>query len=213
MAGRFVRSSRAAGAGALILVLAVGLAACGSSAKTSSTQAAATISTTSTSSTTTSTAAHKPHKAVKKKTVTKHTTTTTKSTTSKSKTTTTTSTTTHTTTTHTTTTSAKPTYTPPMQVTLVGMNHHPTIKLAWYYTVTATDSKGAGLPGTVLTQFTFNGTVVGKENPPTHKLVDGKLHNKIEFPAESLGEPISLQVTVTTPLGTKTLSWPVKSVK
>jgi len=97
-------------------------------------------------------------------------------------------------------------------VTFHGINHSPTIGVKWLYMVEATNSKGQALSGTVLTEFALSGTVVGKEKPPTHQLKNGVLNNKITFPAASKGIPLTVHVVVTTPLGTVTLDWPVKSV-
>jgi hypothetical protein len=91
----------------------------------------------------------------------------------------------------------------------VGANHHPTTNKPWSYTVTATDANGRPLPGTVDTEFTFNGVVVGHESPPIHPLVGGQLHGLVTWPADSAREPIDLQVVVRTPIGSVTLDWPV----
>jgi len=124
-----------------------------------------------------------------------------------------------TTTTHTTSTTstkpsaAAPVYTRPMRATPVGENQNPTVNKAWGYTVTATDAKSRPLSGTVDTEFTFNGTVVGHDTPPTHTIKDGRWHDVLEFPPDSIGEPIDLQAVVHTTLGSLMLDWPVKVKK
>jgi hypothetical protein len=192
-----------------VLAAALTLGACGSSSKSSTTNAS--LSTSSTSSTTTSTTTH--HKSTKHKThkTTKTTKTTTSKTTTSKTTTSKTTTTTHTTTSHTTTTTAA--LKGPMKATLTGENHNPKINTKWSYTVTATDANGKPLSGKIETAFTYNGTVVGKESPYVHDFTDGKITNQVTYPAQSLNEPIAIQVTVITSLGTKVLSWSVKAVK
>jgi hypothetical protein len=101
----------------------------------------------------------------------------------------------------------------PLQATLVGEDHDPTIKVKWAYTVTATDAKGHPLSGTIETEFAYGGSVVGKEAPFKHTFTDGKITNQVTFPAESLGVSLQLQVVVITSIGTKTLDWSVKSKK
>lgn len=97
-----------------------------------------------------------------------------------------------------------------MHAVLTGQDHTPKATKPWNYTVRATSADGKPLAGTVLTEFAFSGQVVGKESPPTHKLKNGMLKDTIEFPKASVGEPVELQVVVTTSAGTQTLDWPVK---
>jgi hypothetical protein len=97
----------------------------------------------------------------------------------------------------------------PVRATLRGQNHTPTVKKKWVYTVTATDAQGHPLSGTVLTEFAFQGAVVGRETPPIHKLKDGHLKDVINYPAKSVGYPVELQVVVRTSKGSVTLDWPI----
>jgi hypothetical protein len=101
----------------------------------------------------------------------------------------------------------------PVRGTLKGDNHAPKLKQNWFYTVTVTDASGHPLGGTVVTEFTFGGQVVGRETPPTHKLTNGRLHDRINFPPPSLGQPLAVQTVVRTPKGSITLSWPVTPTK
>lgn len=96
---------------------------------------------------------------------------------------------------------------------LVGANHAPKVNVNWPYTVTVTDAAGHPLSGTVTIQFTFAGQVVGHDTPPTHPLRNGRWHDNLKFPPQSLGEPISLQAVVHTPQGSTTLDWPVKTTR
>lgn len=101
----------------------------------------------------------------------------------------------------------------PVHGKLTGDNHAPKLKANWFYTVTATDANGHPLDGTVVTEFAFGGQVVGRETPPTHKLVNGRLRDRINFPPQSLGEPLAVQTVVHTPQGSITLTWPVTPTK
>jgi|SRR5947209_10846372 len=101
----------------------------------------------------------------------------------------------------------------PVRGKLVGENHSPKLKQNWIYTVTVSDASGHPLNGTVVTEFSFGGQVVGRENPPVHKLAGGRLRDHIQFPPPSLGEPITVQTVVHTSKGSITLSWPVTPTK
>jgi hypothetical protein len=48
--------------------------------------------------------------------------------------------------------------------------------------------------------------------PPTHPLTNGRLDNKVTFPARAVGIPLALRVVIHTKAGTVTLDWPVKPV-
>jgi hypothetical protein len=101
----------------------------------------------------------------------------------------------------------------PVRGKLVGDNHAPKLKANWFYTVTVTDASGHPLSGVVTTEFTFGGQVVGRETPPTHKLSGGRLHDRLNFPAPAMGQPLAVQAVVRTPKGSITLSWPVTPTK
>ena len=96
-----------------------------------------------------------------------------------------------------------------VHATLVGESHKPVVRKNWTYTVTATDPQGHPLSGTVTTEFTFQGAVIGKANPPTHRLKHGLLNDVLQFPADTAGNPLNLQLLVHTPSGSATLRWPV----
>jgi hypothetical protein len=104
-------------------------------------------------------------------------------------------------------------FTPPLHATLVGENHTPTANKPWPYTVTAVDAKGRPLSGMVTIEFTFNGTVVGHDTPPTHKITNGRWHDNLTYPAQAVGEPIALQAVVHTGIGSATLQWAIKVQK
>jgi hypothetical protein len=103
---------------------------------------------------------------------------------------------------------------PPLVATLTGENHNPKIGTLWSYTVTAKDSAGHPLSGTIETEFAYGGSVVGKESPFTHKFSNGSITNKVTFPARAEGVTgLDLQVIVKTSIGTKTLDWTVNPTK
>lgn len=86
-------------------------------------------------------------------------------------------------------------------------------KKNWTYTVHIADVHGRPLSGTLETQFTFQGAVVGKDTPPTHTFSHGHFREKLKFPASAVGYPIDLQVVVHTGAGSVTLDWPVTVLK
>ena len=98
----------------------------------------------------------------------------------------------------------------PVRATLRGANHDPLVKAPWPYSVTVADAAGHPLSGTVDVQFVFGGQVVGRDTPPTHPLKNGRWHDNLNFPAQSIGIPLTFQVVAHTPAGTVTLNWPVK---
>jgi hypothetical protein len=97
-----------------------------------------------------------------------------------------------------------------MRASLHGQGHAPTAGKLWHYSVLATDPGGRALSGKVDTEFVFSGQVVGRESPPTHPLTNGRLDDKVTFPAQSVGIPLTFRVVVHTSAGTVTLNWPVK---
>jgi hypothetical protein len=98
-----------------------------------------------------------------------------------------------------------------MRAELHGENHTPKIGVPWEYQVQATNAQGQPLKGTVLAQFLFGGSVVGRQSPPTLPLKHGELTYKDTFPPDSKGFALTFQVVVRTSLGEVTLNWPVKS--
>jgi hypothetical protein len=97
----------------------------------------------------------------------------------------------------------------PVHATLSAPTHRPVATKNWTYTVTATDDQGHPLSGTTLTEFAFQGMVVGRETPPVHRLRAGHLKDTIQFPKMAIGQPLELQVIVRTSKGSVTLRWPV----
>jgi hypothetical protein len=97
-----------------------------------------------------------------------------------------------------------------VRASLHGENHSPKVNKLWHYSVLATNASRQGLSGTVESEFVFGGQVVGRESPPSHRLTNGRLDDKITFPAQAVGIPLTFQVVVHTRHGSVTLDWPVK---
>jgi hypothetical protein len=233
----------APGAMLTALCLSVVLAACGSSTHKSSSAAGAksiTAGALATSqavsaATTTTTSSQTGHKAAAKKAKsssgskhkssggsTSQTTHTTAPSSTTSSTATHSTTTTHTTSSHTTPAARTVHGLPSPEITaasgrvrvwLHAPNHSPTVGKRWHYQVLAADASGHPLAGTVDTEFVFNGTVVGREAPPTHPLTQGLLKDGVTYPAPSIGIQLTFRVVIHTHLGSVTLNWPVKSHK
>jgi hypothetical protein len=98
-----------------------------------------------------------------------------------------------------------------MHASLHGANHAPTAGKLWGYSVLATDASGNPLSGAVDTEFVFGAAVVGHEAPPTHPLRHGRLDDRVTFPAQAVGVPLTFRVVVHTGLGSITLNWAVKA--
>jgi|GEM_PF-2290244 hypothetical protein len=98
----------------------------------------------------------------------------------------------------------------PVEVSIVGENHEPTVSRPWRYTITVTDAQGHRLSGTETTQYTYNGVVVGTEKPQNVTFANGVYHDTVEFPAVAVGYPLDIQAVIHTSLGTATVDWPVK---
>lgn len=94
-----------------------------------------------------------------------------------------------------------------------GQNHSPNVKTKWKYSVEASTRTGHPLAGKVLTQFLYDGTVVGKEAPAYRKLREGMLTDKVRFPRQSVGISLTVQVIVTTRYGSVRLDWRIKPIK
>ncbi len=97
-----------------------------------------------------------------------------------------------------------------MRASLHGESHSPIVGRPWHYAVLATDTSGHALPGAVDTEFVFNGSVVGRETPPTHPLKNGRLNDHVTFPASATAVPLTFRVVVHTASGSVTLGWPIK---
>lgn len=87
-------------------------------------------------------------------------------------------------------------------------NHTPTVNVKWPITVDVTKGK-AKLNGSVKYEFLFQGLVVGHK--PGHRFTRGVYKDTLLFPSDSLGQPLTVRIIVTTKYGTEHLDWAVKS--
>jgi hypothetical protein len=67
----------------------------------------------------------------------------------------------------------------------------------WPITVTARTASGAPVDGTVSYAFLLGGQVVARRPAVPGKLRAGVYHDELEFPAEAVGYPLTLEVIVT----------------
>ena len=89
--------------------------------------------------------------------------------------------------------------------------HSPTINQKWPVRLTITRGK-TRLSGTVKYEFLFQGSVVSHQ--PGHKFTHGNYTDTMIFPAQSLGEPLTLRILVTVPkYGTEHLDWSITTQK
>jgi|SRR5947209_12638321 len=91
--------------------------------------------------------------------------------------------------------------------TLTAPNHTPKVGKAWRITVTAHDPHGAPVNAHVQYVFLFNGAVVAKRSNYAFK---GAFHDNIDWPANSIGLPLTFRALVTSTIGTKALDYPVR---
>ena len=100
-----------------------------------------------------------------------------------------------------------------IHATFVGANHDPKIRINWPYSIRVSDAHGHPLGGTVVIEFTFAGAVVGRDPSGTHDLRRGRWHDTLNFPAASVGEPLTVLAVIRTPAGSTKLLWPVTPKK
>ena len=208
---------RSAPAAASVVVLALSLGACGGTSKQVATTTQAPTSTRT--ATTTSAPPRKApasrtqpnsHTTSAKRTAASHTTSTAAAPSTAPKIHITTSSITTPTTSSPRPHGTTPVYTRPINATFAGENHAPKVNQAWSYSITVTDAKGHPMSGTVDIEFALAGQVVGHDTPPTHPIRNGRWHDTLQFPAQSVGVPLDVQAVVRTSLGSSTLDWAVK---
>lgn len=98
--------------------------------------------------------------------------------------------------------------------TLTAATHHPKINVKMPISVTATLS-GKPAHATAKYNFLFAGSVVSTQAVKSnwHFSFTGHYADTLDFPAQSLGEPITLQVVVSSGGHTVKLNWAIQSVK
>jgi hypothetical protein len=90
-------------------------------------------------------------------------------------------------------------------------NHTPTVNKKWPVKLTINKGK-TKLSGTVKYEFLFDGSVVSHQ--PGNKFTHGSYTDTMIFPAQSLGEPLTLRILVTVPkYGTEHLDWKITTQK
>jgi hypothetical protein len=86
-------------------------------------------------------------------------------------------------------------------------NHTPTVNRKWPITIDVTRAR-LKLSGSVRYQFMFGGTVVSAEKG--HAFKHGIYTDQLLFPADSVGQPLTLRILVTVPKqGTEHMDWRV----
>ena len=102
----------------------------------------------------------------------------------------------------------------PLRATLTPSTHTPKVNAKWPIVVTAT-LNGKPAHATAVYQFLYSGQVVGTEYPHYNKHFSftGHFSDTLVFPAESVGEPLTLRVVIKASGHTVNLSWSITSHK
>ncbi|MGD0385134.1 MAG: hypothetical protein ABSB73_03250 [Solirubrobacteraceae bacterium] len=100
----------------------------------------------------------------------------------------------------------------PLSATLQPSTHTPKVNVKWPITVTATLS-GKPAHATAFYDFLFGGQVVSTQyvNNNKHFSFTGHYSDKLLFPPQSAGEPLTLSVVITSAGHTVKLDWSIKS--
>ncbi len=85
-------------------------------------------------------------------------------------------------------------------------NHTPIAGKKWPITLDVSKGK-TKLSGSVKYEFEFGGSVVSHQ--PGKKFKAGVYKDQLTFPADAIGQPLTLVVLVTTKDGTKSVDWAV----
>lgn len=96
-----------------------------------------------------------------------------------------------------------------IHVTMTGQNHHPTVSKNWTYTIKVTSATGTKLSGTVTTHYLFSGSVVGTQKPENVRFKDGHYRDTVQFPSDSLGQPLMVEAVVHTKDGSASATWSI----
>jgi len=100
----------------------------------------------------------------------------------------------------------------PLSATLQPSTHTPKVNVKWPITVTATLS-GKPAHATAFYEFLFGGQVVSTQYVTNNKHFSftGHYSDKLLFPPQSAGEPLTLSVVITSAGHTVKLDWSIKS--
>jgi hypothetical protein len=89
------------------------------------------------------------------------------------------------------------------------LNHTPVVNRKWPLVLDVTRGRER-LSGNVRYEFLYQGQVVSHQ--PGHRFKHGVYRDTMKFPANSLGEPLTLRVIVTVPhMGTEHIDWAIHS--
>jgi hypothetical protein len=102
----------------------------------------------------------------------------------------------------------------PLKATLSAPNHSPKINVEWPITVAATLS-GKPAHASAIYQFLFGGSPVATQYPHSNKhyMFTGHFSDTLDFPAASVGEPLTLRVVIKDAGHTVNLDWAITSHK
>ena len=100
----------------------------------------------------------------------------------------------------------------PLKATLAPSTHTPKVNQNWPITVTATLS-GKPAHATAEYEFLFSGQVVSYQYPYNNKHFGftGHYSDKLVFPAQSVGEPLTLRIVIRASGHTVNLNWSITS--
>ena len=100
----------------------------------------------------------------------------------------------------------------PLSATLLPSTHTPKVNVKWPITVTATLS-GKPAHATAIYEFLFGGAVVSTQYVKSNKNFSftGHFSDKLLFPPDSAGEPLTLRVVIRAAGHTVNLNWSITS--
>jgi hypothetical protein len=100
----------------------------------------------------------------------------------------------------------------PLSATLLPSTHNPKVNVKWPITVTATLS-GKPAHATAFYEFLFGGNVVSTQYVSNNKHFSftGHYSDKLLFPPDSVGEPLTLRVVIRAAGHTVNLNWSITS--
>ena len=101
-----------------------------------------------------------------------------------------------------------------LRATIVPSTHSPVVNRKWPLEVGATVA-GKPAKASAVYDFLYGSLVVSAQHPfgNKHFTFTGTYHDNLVFPADSLGEPIALEVVVATGADTVKLIWSIKAVR
>lgn len=100
----------------------------------------------------------------------------------------------------------------PLRATIVPGTHSPRINASWPLSVTAT-LHGKPVRASAVYRFLFGTVVVATQYPRSNKHFSftGRFSDTFVFPPDSLGQPLTLEVVVSSDADTVALAWSIES--